>query len=132
MSRFVIDPPTLLQLARGPDEVNPAHRLVAPNAVRSHALSQLLDQVREGQLTEEAALALHERITQVKIRLLGDRVSRRMAWEIARKKDGTIFEAEYIAVAKLQADALITNDSNLTEMAANTVPLASLKDLFSE
>ena len=132
MSRFVIDPPTLLQLARGQDHVSPTHRLVAPNAVRSQALNQLLDQVREGELTEDAALALHERITHVKIRLLGDRVSRRTAWEIARKSGGTIFEAEYIAVTKLQADALVTNDSNLTQMAANIVPLASLTDLFSD
>ncbi len=132
MSRFVVDVPTLLQLSRGQDQVNPAHRLIAPNAVRSHALNELLEQVRDGQLTEDAAMAIHERITQMKIRLLGDRASRRTAWEIARKNGGTIFEAEYIAVTKLQADALVTADPELTAMAAGIVPLASLTDLLTE
>ena len=128
MSRFVIDPPTLLH---GQDQVNPAHRLVAPNTVRSEALNHLLDRVRDGELSEDAALELHQRITQVKIRLLGDRVSRRTAWEIARKNGGTIFEAEYVAVTKLQADALVTTDSALTSTAAGIVPLAST-DLLTE
>jgi predicted nucleic acid-binding protein len=132
MSRFAIDPASLLEVARGQDGVNPAHRLVAPNVLRSHALNLLLDQVRGGQLSEDEALALHERITQLKIRLLGDRVSRRTAWQIARENGGTILDAEYIAVAKLQADALVTTDSALVSMAADVVPIASLTDLLSD
>jgi predicted nucleic acid-binding protein len=131
MSRFAIDPPTLLQLALSTDEVMPAHRLVAPNAVRSHALNQLLEQVRNGVLSEDMALALHDRITQTKIRLLGDRVSRRTAWRIARQSGGTIFDAEYIAIAMLQADALVTSDSSLSAMATDHVPLAGFADLFA-
>jgi predicted nucleic acid-binding protein len=80
---------------------------------------------------EDAALEIHERITQMKIRLLGDRVSRRTAWEIARQSGGTVFDAEYVAIAKLQADALVTIDSRLGAMAADLVPLAQLKDLLN-
>jgi predicted nucleic acid-binding protein len=132
MSRFVIDPPTLLQLSLREDQVPPAHRLVAPNAIRSQALNLLLEHVRNGDLSESEALAQHERITQMKIRLLGDRVSRRTAWEIAQENGGTIFDAEYIAIAKLQADALVTTDSRLVEMAAGIVPLATLTDVLTE
>jgi predicted nucleic acid-binding protein len=44
------------------------------------------------------------------MRLLRDRVSRRTAWKIAREQgwETTYDDAEYLAVAKLQADALVT------------------------
>jgi predicted nucleic acid-binding protein len=132
MSRFAIDPPTLLRLAISEDEVTSAHRLVAPSAVRSHALNQLLEQVRNGVLSEEEALALHERITRMKIRVLGDRASRRTAWQIARQSGGSIFDAEYVAIARLQADALVATDHRLSAMAADFVPLAAYEALFSE
>jgi predicted nucleic acid-binding protein len=64
--------------------------------------------------------------------LLGDRVSRRTAWEIACQSGGSIFDAEYVAIAKLQADALVTADSGLASMAAGIVPMAALTDLLAE
>ena len=61
------------------------------------------------------------------MRLLGDRVSRRTAWKIAQEQGWeTTFDAEYLAVAKLQADALITIDPALATKAAHIVPLASV------
>jgi hypothetical protein len=73
--------------------------LVAPNSIRSQALDLLLQRVRSGELPEQEALELHERITEVKIQLLGDRVSRRTAWRIAREHDwNTLHETEYLAV----------------------------------
>jgi hypothetical protein len=48
------------------------------------------------------------------MRLLGDRVSRRTAWRIAREHGWeTTFDAEYLAVTKLQADGLVTIDFRL-------------------
>lgn len=132
MTRFVIDPPSLLQLVRGGHTVDPAHRLVAPNSIRSQALDLLLEEVRGGELIERAALDLHERMTEVKMRLLGDRVSRRTAWRIARERDwGTIRNAEYLAIAKLQADALVTADAELVDHARGIVPVAQLADLLA-
>ena len=133
MTRFAIDPPVLLRLAEGSCNVDPSHRLVAPNSIRSEALDLLFQHVRTGTLTEQAALELHERITGVKMRLLGDRVSRRTAWQIARDHDcSTITEAEYLAVAKLQADALITSNPKLAAKATGIVPLAPLTDLLAD
>ncbi|HEY5202923.1 MAG TPA: hypothetical protein VIJ31_18640, partial [Acidothermaceae bacterium] len=114
MTRFVIDPPTLVLLAEDGRAIDPAHQLVAPNSIRSQALDLLLQSVSAGELTEKAALELHERMTELKIRVLGDRVSRRTAWRIAREHNWpTIRDAEYLAIAKLQADALIATDPEL-------------------
>jgi predicted nucleic acid-binding protein len=133
MTRFAIDPPILLQLVEDSRSIDPSHRLVAPNSIRSEALDLLLQRVRGGTLTEQTALELHERITGVKMRLLGDRVSRRTAWQIAREGDWSILtEAEYLAVAKLQADALITADPDLAAKATGIVPLAHFTDLFAD
>ena len=130
MTRFVIDPPTLVRLARERIDVSPDHRLVAPNSLRSGALEILLGEVRSGALTDREALGLHDRITEVKVRLLGDRVSRRAAWDIAREHDwDTLAMAEYLAVAQLQADALVTVDPGLARLAAGVVPVARLADL---
>jgi predicted nucleic acid-binding protein len=71
-------------------------------------------------------------MTQVKIRLLGDRVSRSVAWKIARQHGwNDLRDAEYLAVAKLQADALITVDEGLAARAQDIVPVADVSALFA-
>ena len=133
MTRLAIDPATLLEIASGSRPVNPHHQLVAPNSIRSEALSLLLARVRAGELAEEVALRLLERLTEVKMRLLGDRVSRRNAWEIARERGwATVNSAEYLAVARLQADALVASDPELAAMATGLVALAPLSSLFAD
>jgi len=130
VARYVIDAPTLLHLVAEGVEVDPGHQLVAPNLIRSQALALLLGAVRRGEITEEVALQRHERLTELKMRLLGDRVSRRTAWKIARAEGWeTTFEAEYLAVTRLQADALVTIDPAMAARAADVVPLAPLEVL---
>lgn len=132
MARYVIDAPTLLHLVAGEREVSPAHQLVAPNAIRSQALGLLFQAVRRGEITEAEALARHTRLTELKMRLLGDRVSRRTAWDIARDHGwAAIDEAEYLAVCRLQADALVTVDTDMAAKADGIVPLAPLDALFT-
>jgi predicted nucleic acid-binding protein len=87
--------------------------------------------VNGGTLAEKEALAIHERLTELKVRLLGDRVSRRTAWQIARDSGwDSLGAAEYLAVAKLQADALVTVDPELAAAAEGVVTLAPFEDLF--
>jgi predicted nucleic acid-binding protein len=130
MTRYVIDAPTLLHLVANGVQVSPRHQIVAPNLIRSQALSLLLEAVQNGELTEDQALQHHERFTELKMRLLGDRVSRRTAWRIARKQGWkTTYDAEYLAVTKLQADALVTVDPAMATKAKNLVPLAQLEAL---
>ena len=132
MARYVIDAPTLLHLLDGELPLDPAHQLVAPNTIRSEAMQLLLGEVRRGERAENVALRVHERITELKMRLLGDRVSRGTAWRIAREQDwDTLRDAEYLAVTRLQADALVTVDPALTAKAENVVPLAPLRSLLA-
>jgi predicted nucleic acid-binding protein len=132
MARYVIDAPTLLYLAEIGPRVAPGHQLVAPNSIRSEALELLLHDVRAGKRTEAAALQAHERMTEIKIRLLGDRVSRRTAWQIARQHDwDTLRDAEYLAITRLQADALVTVDPRLAAVAQAAVAVASIDALLT-
>ena len=130
MARYVIDAATLLHLVDGHLPLDPDHQLVAPNSIRSEALQLLLDDVALGLRDEKDALALHERMTELKMRLLGDRVSRGNAWKIARQSGGSIRDAEYLAVTRLQADALVTVDPHLAAKADGVVPIASLDALL--
>ena len=132
MARYAIDARTLLYIVANDIEIDPDHQLVAPNLIRSQALTLLLADVRSGNITEQVALQHHERFTALKMRLLGDRVSRRTAWKIALAHGwDTTFDAEYLAVCQLQADALITIDPTLAAKAEGIVSLAPLEMLFS-
>lgn len=126
----MIDARTLLHIVANDIDIDADHQLVAPNLIRSQALDLLLDDVRNGVISEEQALHRHERLTTLKMRLLGDRVSRRTAWKIARANGwDTTFEAEYLAVCRLQADALVTVDPALAAKAEGIVPLAPLESV---
>lgn len=130
MARYVIDPLTMLRIVTTDVKIHAGHSLVAPNPVRSQALALLYERVRSGDLDEAEALRLHEQLTTLKIRLLGDRVSRRTAWRIAAQNDWpSIASAEYLAVTKLQADALVTVDEALAAQADGIVPVAPLEAL---
>lgn len=76
MTRYAIDSGTALRLVEEGRAVSPAHALVGPAVLRSHALSALYRAVREGTLPEKEGRARLEGIAALKIRLLGDRVSR--------------------------------------------------------
>lgn len=128
--RYGIDAPTLLWVARHDGQLA-EHQLVAPNSLRTRAFELLLAEVREDRLDDREALQIHERLTAIQVRLLGDRVSRRLAWDIAREHGWPdLRDAEYIAVARLQADALVTVDQGLAEKAAGLVPLEQLSALY--
>jgi len=132
VARYVIDAPTLIHLVDAGLRVDPRHQLVAPNSIRSEALELLLHDVLAGKRTEAEALKAHERMTEMKMRLLGDRVSRRTAWHLARQHGwDTLRDAEYLAVAKLQADALVTVDSRLAAAARDTIAVAAIEDLLT-
>ena len=130
MSRFAIDAPTLLHILAADLTPHQNHQLVAPSVIRSHILDLLLAAVARGEMSERLARRLLNRVGETKMRLLGDRVSRSTAWQIAREHGwDTTREAEYIAVTKLQADALVTIDPTMKALARGLVPLASLQVL---
>jgi len=133
MARYVIDAPTLLHVIDHELVVDPGHQLVAPGSIRSEALGLLLHDVRRGDRTDKEALRVHERVTERRMRLLGDRASRGTAWRIARDQGwDSLRDAEYLAVTRLQADALVTVDAGLAARADGLVPLAPLEALLSD
>jgi predicted nucleic acid-binding protein len=132
MTRYAIDAPTALRIMREKVMILPSHRLVAPNLLRSQALSLLYREVHTGELDEASGRAQLERLAELRIRLLGDRVSRATAWKIATALgwDDTA-PAEYLAVAKLQADALVTEDPRLIAGAQGIIATAPFSALTS-
>lgn len=132
MARYVIDAPTLLHIVARDLGIDPAHQLVAAKSILSEAMQLLLWDVRADERTATEALEIHERITGMKMRLLGDRASRGLAWRIAMEQGwDSLREAEYIAITHLQADALVTVDEGLAAKAENVVPVAQFGALLT-
>jgi len=105
------------------------YQLVAPAGLRSEVLARLYRDVRVGVLTDRDGRQLLDALAGLKIRLLADRVSRSTAWKIATDLDwDDVGLAEYLAVAKLQADALVTEDPRLAKQTL--VPIAAFDDLL--
>jgi hypothetical protein len=78
-------------------------------------------------------VAILDGITTMKIRLLGDRVSRGLAWKLAEELDwDDTADAEFVSVAKLQADAFVTLDPALAARVADVVTVAPYEALFAQ
>lgn len=131
MTRFAIDTLTALRLVRDDIVVSEVHQLVAPNVLRSRVLSHLYREVRRGALSRETAHEQLDRLTSMRVRLLGDRVSRSVAWKIAEQLDwDDTTNAEFVAVAKLQADAFVTLDDDLARSVEGIVAIAPFESLL--
>jgi predicted nucleic acid-binding protein len=90
----------------------------------------LHEAVQRREIEADAARDQLERIWQMKIRLLGDAVLRRRAWEIADQLGWTsTYDAEYIALTQLQADAFVTMDAKLARSVKGIVETASIDTL---
>ena len=130
MTRFVVDCGAVLHLAAEGAEVAATHELLAPTLLRSQTLSALHEAVHRGELPPEAALDRLARVQAMRIRLLGDAVLRRRAWELADQLGwaGT-YDAEYLALTQLQADAFVTLDPELARRVEGIVPTAPVQAL---
>ena len=130
MTRYGIDAPVAIRLIRERIVVPETHQLVGPNLLRSHALSIVYEAHRRSELSREEAAAILDGITTMRIRLLGDRVSRSVAWQLAEQLGwDDIGLAEYVAVAKLQADAFVTLDPELAKQVDGIVATAPFEAL---
>jgi predicted nucleic acid-binding protein len=130
MARFVVDCGVVIRLAAAETAVSPDHELLAPTLLRSQTLSALHEAVHRGEVERDAALDLLARIRAIPIRLLGDAVLRRRAWEIADQLGcADTYDAEYLALTQLQADAFVTLDAELARRAEAVVALAPIEAL---
>jgi predicted nucleic acid-binding protein len=130
MTKFVVDASAVLQLASEAVGVSPEHQLLAPTLLRSQVLSLLHEAVERGELDAGAAREQLARIGRMPIRLLGDAVLRRRAWEVADKLGwAETYNAEYVALTHLQGDALVTLDAKLARSVEGVVRTASIDEL---
>ena len=130
MTSFVVDCGVVLHLASEGFEVRPGHELLAPTLLRSQTLSALHEGVHQGRIAPEVALDQLTRIRALPIRLLGDAVLRRRAWDLADQLGwAETYDAEYLALTQLQADAFVTLNNDLARRVEGVVPTATIDAL---
>lgn len=128
--RFVIAPDVALRLICERTVIPSKNSLVAPTLLRSQILSALFASVGRQEFDRKEANARLDHMRALKIRLLGDRLLQKVAWDIAEELgwDDTL-QAEYIALTRLQADAFVTFDASLARSLGAMVPLATYEDI---
>lgn len=130
MTRFVVDAGAVLRLVGERIEVADEHHLLAPTLLRSQTLSELHEAVQRGELPDDVARERLTLIGRMPIRLLGDAVLRRRAWELADRLGwAETYAAEYIALTQLQADAFVTLDAKLARRVEGIVQTAAIDAL---
>jgi predicted nucleic acid-binding protein len=118
MTRYVIGPDVAIRLARDQAVIRGGHQILAPALLRLQVLSLLYQAVRRGEMTRKEAERQLEYVRGLRIRLLGDRVLQNVAWKAAVVLGWPdTFDAEYVALTQLHADALITLDRQLADAA---------------
>ena len=130
MTRFVVDASAVLHLASAGLDVPAEHELLAPTLLRSQTLSALHEAVQRGEIPADVARARLTHIGRMPIRLLGDAVLRRRAWELADRLGwASTYNAEYVALTQLQGDAFVTLDAELARSVEGIVATASIDAL---
>ena len=131
MTRFVIEPQIAIALAAADVKVARHHTLLAPTLLRSQVLALLYAEARSGQISRKEASLRLDYLRALEIRLLGDRVLQRVAWDIAQELGWQdTFVAEYLALTRLQGDALVTDSPELATSARRVVTVASMSALL--
>jgi len=129
-TRYVIGPDVALRLADDQAVIGDGHQLLAPTLIRSQLLSLLYQAVHRGELTRKDAERRLDYVRGLRMRLLGDRVLQSVAWKVA---DGLgwsdTYDAEYVALTQLQADAFITLDGQLAHAVKDLVTVAPIEAL---
>jgi predicted nucleic acid-binding protein len=130
MTRFVVDAGAVLHLVSAGVEAADEHELLAPTLLRSQTLSALHEAVQRGEIPADVARDRLTRVGKMPIRLLGDAVLRRRAWELADQLGwASTYNAEYVALTQLQADAFVTLDAELARSVQGIVETASIDAL---
>ena len=128
MAKYVIDPGIALQMAEGKAKLRSDVKLLAPTLLRSQVLALLFGAVQQGSMTRQDANRRLDRLRGMQLRLLGDRVLQAEAWNFAQRLGWTdTFVSEYVALTKLQADALVTSSADLADALRGVVPVAPIE-----
>jgi predicted nucleic acid-binding protein len=130
VTRFVVDAGVVVRLVTDEIDVAAEHELLAPTLLRSQTLNALHEAVARGDIPAGVARDRLARVGRLPIRLLGDGVLRRRAWDVADRLGwASTYVAEYVALTQLQADAFVTLDSDLASSLEGIVATASIDSL---
>jgi predicted nucleic acid-binding protein len=130
MTRYVITADVAIRLAQDHTSIADGHQLLAPTVLRSQTRSLLHTSGMRGEMTEDEAQGILVRLAKLPIRQLGDRALRRAAWKVADQLGWhETLTAEYVALAQLQAGALVTLDAGLASAVGELVRTAPFEDL---
>ncbi len=95
-------------------------------------MNDLFAAAQRGEIDRREARARLDHMRALKIRLLGDRAQQQTAWDVADRLGwADTFAPDYVALATLQADALVTLDAALARVVEGIVPLADDDALFA-
>ncbi len=131
MTKYVITPGVAILLADNQAVIRDEHKILAPTLLRSQLLSLLYQAVHRGEMSKKDAEQRLSYVRGLRMRLLGDRVLQDVAWKIAAQLGWSdTFDAEYVALTQLQADALITLDEQLADAVKDLVTVAPIEALF--
>jgi predicted nucleic acid-binding protein len=131
MTRYVIGPDVAIHLAGDEAVIPDGHHMLAPALLRSQMLSLLYQAVHRGEMTEHDAGRRLLYARGMRIRLHEDSVLQTAAWKVADQLGWPdTFDAEYVALTQLQANALITFDRQLADAVKDLVTVAPIEALF--
>src|SRR5258708_26759028 len=132
MTRYVIGPAVAIRLAHDEAVISREHQIWAPTLLRSQILSLLHQAVHSGEMAPKDAQRHLVYVRTLRIRLLGDRVLQDVAWKVADQLGWPdTYDAEYVALTQLQADALITLDLQFARAIKELVTVAPIDALSS-
>ena len=104
--------------------------LTRPDTARARSLSALYEAARRNEISAAEGIERVTRINSLKVRFLGDKVLQRQAWRVADELGWeTTYDAEYVALTQLQADAFVTSDRHLAQAVSGLVKTATVDAL---
>ena len=130
MAKYVIGPDVAIHLAHDETVIRAEHQILAPTLLRSQLLSLLYQAVHRGEMTKEDAERRLFYVQGMRIRLHEDYLLQKAAWQVADQLGWPdTFNAEYVALTQLEADALITLDRQLADDVKDLVTVAPIEAL---
>ena len=132
MTGYVIGPDVAVRLAGENAVMRGEHQLLAPALFHTQVLSLLYQAVRRGEMTRKEAERQLEYVRGLRMRLLGDPrpAECRLEGRPACSAWADTFDAEYVAVTQLHADALITLDRQLAHAVKELVTVEPIEALY--
>ncbi len=106
------------------------HRMIAPPLLWSEASSALHELAWRGTISQRFAAESFDRLLAAPVTPHEPEDLRREAWRVAEALGwAKTYDAEYVALTQLQADAFVTLDAELARRVEGVVPTATIDAL---